>query len=339
MKSLSSSSTLGIIGATGLVGQELLALLAESSWSHLSLRLWASEKSAGQHVPYRDKALVIESLEATDWTRNPCAIYFLCADAETSRRYAPILTQHGSIVVDNSSAFRMDPRVPLVIPEVNAADLRSEVRLVANPNCTTIISLMALAPLLNLTEITSVRAATYQAISGAGMQALLDLKSQTLDYLQSKASAAGKPLAFNVYAHESALDAAGYCEEENKLIDESRKILKKPHLDILATTMRVPVLRTHTVVLYVQCQNQVHPQVLLEAWRSAPGLKVVQNWGSQEFPSSRSTMGGLLVEVGRLRTHPDNDLELNFIVCGDQLLKGAAQNALQIAMLMAELNA
>ena len=319
-----------IIGATGAVGEELLGVLAQRKYPMSALRVCASDRSVGREVDFADTRLSIE--KTTPECLEGAGLVFMSAGAELSRALAPEAVARGCTVIDNSSAFRMDPACPLVIPEVNGecVDQFRGPGILANPNCSTIIALMAIAPLQALGRITRVMACTYQAISGAGQQAMAELESQTKAWARNQplpTDALGRQVIFNCFSHESPVGEDGMNAEERKLQDETRRILGDEEINVSATCVRVPVLRAHTEALHVAFDRPIDPEEASSMLASASGVRIVDD------PQPIDATGGDEVLVGRIRR--DHGVAegkgLALIACGDQLRKGAALNAVQIA--------
>lgn len=323
-----------IAGATGAVGTELLRLLEIREFPVASLRLLASERSAGRNLFFRGQPIVVEKLTANSF--QGVDIAFFSAGASRSREFAPAAVNAGALVIDNSSAFRLDPQTPLVVPEINPEDIYGHQGIIANPNCSTIIMLMAIAPLRRLAPIQRVVVSTYQAASGAGAQAMAELLEQTADVLRDKPIVPRVfpyPIAFNLFSHNTKIDETGYNEEERKIIWESRKILHDPNLKITATCIRVPVVRAHSESINVEFAPGKRP-TLEEARKTLacfPGVALMDNRDANHFPMPIEASGREEVLVGRLRYDLSNENALDLFVCGDQILKGAALNAIQIA--------
>ena len=325
---------IAIAGATGAVGTELLRLLETREFPLESLRLLASERSAGRKLTFRGKPHSVELLTADSFRGTDIA--FFSAGGSRSREFAPAAAEAGALVVDNSSAFRMDPDVPLVIPEINPEDIARHHGIIANPNCSTIVMLMAVAPLRNLAPVRRIVASTYQAASGAGAQAMQELLDQTHEILHDRPISPHvfpHPIAFNLFSHNTKIDATGYNEEERKMIYESRKILHDPTLKITATCIRVPVVRAHSESLNIEFETGQRPT--LEAIRTAlgkfPGVLLVDDQNQNHFPMPLEASGCDDVLVGRLRYDLSNEDAIDLFLSGDQILKGAALNAIQIA--------
>lgn len=321
-----------IVGATGAVGQELIAVLEKRGFPIKSLRPLASARSQGTSLSFGGRDWRVEVASPTSF--EGIDIAFFSAGATRSRELVPHAKAAGAVVIDNSSAFRMDEEIPLVVPEVNQGALGKHDGVIANPNCVAAILTVVLSPLRALGTFRQVIIATYQSASGAGAKAMEDLLVQT------RASLSGQPVvpavlphpyAFNLFSHDSAVEPNGYNGEENKVMAETRKILNHPDLPMSITCIRVPVLRAHTEVVHLSFDRDVdisHARALLKA---APGVRVIDDRELNHFPMPNEASGEAEVLVGRLRSDPNNPATLNLLICGDQLLKGAALNAVQIA--------
>ncbi len=323
-----------IVGATGAVGMELLQILEERRFPVDSLSLFASERSAGKQLRFGGEWLRVEPLH--EGAFKGVEIAFFSAGATRSREFAPQAVQAGALVIDNSSAFRLEPEVPLVVPEINGEAVRRHNGLIANPNCSTIILLMALAPLLRLTRARRIIVSTYQSASGAGAQAMQELIDATRAYLEGEPfepRALPYPYAFNLFSHNSPVGEDGYNEEERKIALESRKILGEPELAISATCVRVPVLRAHSESIHVELEWRPPLATIREAYRNFEGVRLVDDREHNYFPMPISATGRDEVLVGRLREDTALPNGLALFACGDQLRKGAALNAVQIAEL------
>ena len=330
-----SLPSVAVVGATGAVGTELIACLEQRNFPLRQLRLFASGRSSGRQLPYRGGLLPVETLDQESLAGTDIAL--LSAGGAVSRDYAPRAVQRGTIVIDNSSAFRMDSAVPLVVPEVNAEAIGAHHGIIANPNCVAIISVVALWPLHREFGIRRIIAATYQAASGAGAAAMEELRQST------RAALAGEsftprvlrhPYAFNLYSHDTAVDpATGANEEETKVVRELRKIMHSPDLRVSVTCIRVPVLRAHAVALTVEFERPVSPDAARERLAQAPGVRIVDDVAGNHFPMPIEATGQGDVLVGRIRSDSSDSSghSLALFVAGDQLLKGAALNAVQIA--------
>jgi aspartate-semialdehyde dehydrogenase len=294
----------------------------------------ASERSAGRSLVFRGRPHLVDLLTAESF--RGVDIAFFSAGGSRSREFAPAAVEAGALVVDNSSAFRMDPEVPLVIPEINAADIQSNRGIVANPNCSTIVLLMAVAPLRRLAPIRRIVVSTYQAASGAGAQAMQELLDQTHEVLHDRPiqpRVFPHPIAFNLFSHNTKVDETGYNEEERKMIYESRKILHDPTLKITATCIRVPVVRAHSESVNIEFEAGRRPslEAAREALKSFPGVVVVDERERNHFPMPIEASGRDEILAGRLRNDLSNDDAIELFLSGDQILKGAALNGIQIA--------
>ncbi len=325
-----------IVGASGAVGQEFLRVLAEQNFPIDELRLFGSKRSAGRKYAYRGKEYIVEELTHD----NPDAfkgvdIAFTSAGASTSREFAKLITRHGTLMIDNSSAFRMDPDVPLVVPEVNGEDAFNAPRhIIGNPNCTTIQMVVALKPIDNLSPITRVHVATYQAASGAGASAMEELRTQRAQMVRGEEPTVEKfayQLEDNLIPHVDVFMDNGYTKEEMKMFNETRKIMHRPDLCVSAMCVRVPVLRAHSEAVWVETEQPVNLEAARQAFAEAPGLILVDDPQNKKYPMPKDAAGTDPVYVGRLRADLSNDKGLTFWVVADQIKKGAALNAVQIA--------
>lgn len=332
-----------ILGATGAVGQEFLNLIEERSFPFANLKLLASKRSAGKKIQFMGKEYTVE--EATDDSFKDVQIA-LFAGGAASKAFAPAAVKAGAVVVDNSSAFRMDPEVPLVVPEVNPGDIAKHKGIIANPNCSTIIMVMALKPLYDLSKIKRVVVSTYQAVSGGGKEAMAELEQQVNDIVAGKevtanilpgaALAKHYQIAFNLIPQIDVFQDNLYTKEEMKMVNETKKIMGDDNIKVTATTVRVPVYRSHAESVNVEFEDEVSVEAAKKALAAFPGVIVKDNPAEQEYPMPLDTSGKNDVEVGRIRKDFSNDNTLNFWVCGDQIRKGAALNTLQIAEYMVE---
>lgn len=323
-----------IVGASGAVGQEFLRVLSEQDFPIDELRLFGSERSAGKSMEFKGKDYKIELLsETSDFSGVDIA--FTSAGAGTAKQFAEVITRHGTVMIDNSSAFRMDEDVPLVVPEVNAADALYRPRnIIGNPNCTTIQMVVALKPIDDLSKIKRVRVATYQAASGAGAAAMDELVEQFASLASGNVPRVEKfayQLAYNVIPQVDVFLDNDYTKEEMKMFNETRKILHSPDIRVSATCVRIPVLRAHSEAIWVETENPLEISEVREAFGKAPGLVVCDNPQEKIYPMPLEVTGKDPVYVGRLRRDIADDCGLSFWVVGDQIKKGAALNAVQIA--------
>jgi aspartate-semialdehyde dehydrogenase len=322
---------IAVIGATGAVGQELLGVLERRNFPVASLRPISSARSAGKSVRFRDESVSVQQLNEDSFEKIDVA--FFSAGGEISRKYVPIACQADAIVIDNSSAFRMEAHVPLVIPEINAEDARRHRGLIANPNCTTAITLMALFPLHRAFGVRRIFAASYQAVSGSGARAIDELTQQTKGATRDS-TVYPHPIAFNLLPHVDSFLESGYTKEEMKMQNEARKIMHLPQFCASVTCVRVPVYRAHSVAVSAEFEKTVSLERAREVLAKAPGLELVDEPQNNRYPMPLSVTGKDNCQVGRLRLDCAFENGLSFWVSGDQLLKGAALNAVQIAELL-----
>jgi aspartate-semialdehyde dehydrogenase len=336
---LVQSYRVAILGATGAVGAELLELLELRHFPLADLKLLASERSAGRQLTFKGEKLPVEAVGEHSF--NGIDLVLASAGGSISRVLAPKAVAAGAVVVDNSSAFRMDPNVPLIVPEVNPQALATHRGIVANPNCTTILMNVAVYPLHQVQPVRRIVAATYQSASGAGARAMEEVKTQAMAILQGQQPATKMfpyPLAFNLFPHNSQLNDLGYCEEEMKMVNETRKIFGVPDLRVTATCVRVPVLRAHSEAVNLEFDQPFGVEQAREILSQAPGIKLVEDWAANYFPMPLDATGKDEVLVGRIRQDLSNPSGLELWLCGDQIRKGAALNAIQIAELLIEKN-
>ena len=330
-----------ILGATGAVGQEFLNLIEERNFPFAELKMLASKRSAGKKIQFMGKEYTVE--EATDDSFKGVDIA-LFAGGAASKTFAPAAVKAGAVVIDNSSAFRMDPEVPLVVPEVNPEAIANHKGIIANPNCSTIIMVMALKPLYNVSKIKRVVVSTYQAVSGGGKEAMAELEEQVkainegrpvvANILPGASLAKHYQIAFNLIPQIDVFKDNLYTKEEMKMIDETKKIMSDDSMRITATTIRVPVYRSHAESVNVEFEDEISVEKAREVLAAFPGVTLTDNPDEQIYPMPLETSGKNDVEVGRIRKDYSIDNALNFWVCGDLIRKGAALNALQIAEYM-----
>jgi aspartate-semialdehyde dehydrogenase len=348
---------IAVVGATGAAGSELLRVLERRNFPVASLRAIGSERSAGKSIRFREELTPVETMRGGSFDKIDIA--FFSAGGDVSRTYVPIACQADAIAIDKSSAFRMDPHVPLVIPEINAEDLPRHHGVIANPNCTTTVMLMALYPLHRVFHVRRVFAASYQAVSGSGTRGVEELTRQTKRWAEdqercsrrpvgdatenrnrqsdSRSEAAivfPHPIAFNLLPHIDSFLESGYTKEESKMQDETRKIMHLAELPVSATCVRVPVYRAHSVAVSAEFERPVRVEQAREILSKAPGLDLVDEPHNNHYPMPLSVAGKDNCQVGRLRLDCAFENGLAFWVAGDQLLKGAALNAVQIAELL-----
>jgi len=340
MRAQSIAPRVAIVGATGAVGVEILRVLERRNFPVAGLTLLASKRSVGKTLEFKGKPHKVEELTADAF--KGVDIAFFSAGAGRSREFAPAAKAAGAVVIDNSSAFRMDPNVPLVVPEVNPGDLRWHKGLIANPNCTAMILAVAIWPIHQAVGIRRVIVSTYQSASGAGAAAMRELEDQAREYAAGKEitkSVFPHQIAFNVFSHNTKMADNGYNEEENKVVEETRKIFHEPELPIVPTCIRVPVLRAHAESIVLELAAPMSPEEARALLARSPGIKIVDDPEANHFPMPLEASGDLDVHVGRIRRDVSNPNGLALFVAGDQLLKGAAWNAVQIAEELANVTA
>lgn len=334
----SGQPVVAVVGATGAVGVELIRCLEERKFPLSNLRLFASARSAGKTLPFRGKPVVVEELTEDSFRGVNIALF--SAGGSQSKRFAPAAVRHGAVVVDNSSAFRMDAGVPLVVPEINPQAVREHKGIIANPNCSTIISITPLWPIHQINRIQRMIVSTYQAASGAGAAAMEELRESTRAYLEGreyKNTVLPHPYAFNLFSHNSKMDPSnGYNEEEIKVMRETHKIYGDSSIRIAATCVRVPVLRAHSIAINFECERPITSAQVRDIMQTAPGVKVVDDLERNYYPMPKDASGQDPILVGRIRqdVSDPSGRSIALFVAGDQLLKGAALNAVQIAELL-----
>ena len=336
---MSKKVNVAILGATGAVGKELLDLLAERQFPLKNLKLLASSRSAGSKIAFNGQEITVEVVSENSF--KDIDLVLASAGGSTSKKWAHQAIAAGAVVIDNSSAFRMDERVPLIVPEINSAAAANHQGIIANPNCTTILMGVAIYPLHQVQRIKRIVVATYQSASGAGARAMTEAMVQAQDILNGKqpqAEVLPYPIAFNLFPHNSPLNDRGYCEEEMKMINETRKIFGDPDIAITATCVRVPVLRAHSEAINLEFDQPFDVKQARELIAAAPGVKLVEDWQSNYFPMPIDATGKDPVLVGRIRQDISCDRGLELWLCGDQIRKGAALNAIQIAELLLQQN-
>ncbi|XP_028095993.1 uncharacterized protein LOC114295897 [Camellia sinensis] len=335
--------SLAVVGVTGAVGQEFLSVLSDRSFPYRSIKMLASKRSAGKHLTFEGNDYVVEEL--TPESFNGVDIALFSAGGSISKKFGPIAVDCGSIVVDNSSAFRMDENVPLVIPEVNPEAMahiklgNGKGALIANPNCSTIICLMAATPLHRHAKVLRMVVSTYQAASGAGAAAMEELEQQTREVLEGKPPTCNifnQQYAFNLFSHNAPILSNGYNEEEMKLVKETRKIWNDMNVKVTATCIRVPVMRAHAESVNLQFENPLDEDTARDILKNAPGVVVIDDRAANRFPTPLEVSNKDDVAVGRIRRDVSQDVNygVDIFVCGDQIRKGAALNAVQIAEML-----
>jgi aspartate-semialdehyde dehydrogenase len=332
---MTSGVTVAIVGATGAAGQTTLKILEERKFPVRELRVFASERSVGKTVTFRGEALRVEKVQPAAF--RGVEICFCSAGSAQSREHAPAIRAQGAVVIDKSSAFRMDPTVPLVVPEINAHAARAHQGILAVPNCTTVVTVMPLKPLHDAGRLRRVVATSFQAVSGAGVNGIEDLRQQTQAWARGETIVPTHfqhRIAFNLVPHIDAFRPDGYTGEEMKLVDETRKILEAPDLLIAPTTVRVPVFTCHSVAVNVETEEKITAQRARDLFAAFPGLTLCDDPARNRYPMPVDVEGQDDCYVGRIREDLSHPRGLNFWVVGDQLRKGAATNAVQIAELL-----
>jgi aspartate-semialdehyde dehydrogenase len=332
---MATKPNVAIAGATGAVGVEMIKTLEKRNFPLSSLRLLASSRSVGKTLPFRGEEIAVEELTEDCFEGIDIALF--SAGGSRSKAFAAAAVKAGAVVIDNSSAFRMDPDVPLVVPEVNPEDIKQHKGIIANPNCTTIIMVVALKPLHDISPIKRIIVSTYQSASGAGAKAMEELRVQAGQVLGGEEVTRQEfpyQIAFNLFSHNSAIGDNGYCEEEMKMVDETRKIMHDDAIQICPTTVRVPVFRAHSEAITIEQERKVTVEEAIAALNAAPGVTVVDDREKNYFPMPLEWTEQYDVGVGRIRDDISSDNGLALFACGDQLLKGAALNAVQIAELI-----
>ena len=333
-KAGAGSKTVAVVGATGAVGAEMLRCLETSSYPTGTLKAFASERSAGKRFKFLGKDVEMEVL--TDDAFVGCDVALFASESDISKKYVPIAAAAGAYAIDNSSAFRMDASVPLVVPEVNGDLIKPSQKIYANPNCVAAIMVMALWPLHQAGKLKRVIASTYQSASGAGRPAMDELEESTRAYLKGESytpKVLPHPYAFNLFSHNTTIGADGYNGEEQKVVAELRKIMGLPELRLGVTCVRVPVLRAHSMAITAEFADKVSVEQARAVLSKAPGVKIVDDREKNHFPMPIESGGQNDVLVGRIREDISDPTghSLALFISGDQLLKGAALNAVQIA--------
>jgi aspartate-semialdehyde dehydrogenase len=332
---LPAKPVIAIVGATGAVGVEILSCIEKRKFPYAEIRALASARSAGKQLPFAGKSVTVTELTEKSFDGVHLALF--SAGSATSKKFGPIAVSKGAVVVDNSSAFRMDKTIPLVVPEINPEAMANHPGIIANPNCAAIISITPLWPIHKLNPIKRLIISTYQAASGAGAAAMEELRESTRAALEGREyqqKVLPHPYAFNLFSHNTKVDPeTGYNEEESKVIAEARKIFGEPNLAVSATCVRVPVLRAHCVSLTFECERPITPDEVRKILATAPGVKIVDDVARNYFPMPKDATGEDDILVGRIRKDlsDPSGKSISLFCAGDQLLKGAALNAVQIA--------
>ncbi len=332
---MANGVTVAVVGATGAAGQTTLRILEERKFPVRELRAFASERSVGKTVTFAGESVKVQRVEAPAFKGVDIAI--CSAGSSQAREYAPMIAKAGAIVVDKSNGWRMDPQVPLIVPEINPHAVRGHHGIIASPNCTTIVAIMPLKPLHDAARLRRVVATSYQSVSGAGVQGIEALREETLAWARGEAVTPkhfAHQIAFNLIPAIDTFAPDGYSGEERKLINETRKILEAPDLLIAPTTVRVPVFTCHSVALNVETDTKITAARARELFAAFPGLRVVDDPAAQQYPTPLTVEGQDDCVVGRVREDLSHPQGLSLWVVGDQLRKGAATNAVQIAELV-----
>ena len=328
------SVNVAIVGATGAVGQEFLSVLAERDFPIKSIKFLASARSAGKTIEFKGKSHTVEELKHDSF--KDVKVAFFSAGGSISKEFAPSAVKAGAVVVDNTSAFRMKDGVPLVVPEVNPEQIHKHNGLIANPNCSTIIMNVPVWPLHKVNRVKRIIVSTYQAVSGAGAWGLYELDAQLKAYARGEPIVKEKfphQIANNVFSHNTSIAANGYNEEENKMVNETRKIFGDPRIMVTATCVRVPIPRAHSESINLEFERPITPEQVREILSKAPGVRIVDDREKNHFPMPLEASGQDLVFVGRIRQDisREDGRGIDLFVSGDQVRKGAATNAVQIA--------
>ncbi len=334
---MSKPVNVAILGATGAVGTELLELLESRNFPINNLKLLASPRSAGNTLTFKGETITVEAVEESSF--KDIDVVLASAGGSTSKAWAKTIVDAGAVMVDNSSAFRMNPDVPLIVPEINPEAAANHPGIIANPNCTTILMAVAIYPLHKIQPIERIVVSTYQSASGAGARAMEEVKIQSQAILngeQPQPEILPYPLAFNLFPHNSPLTESGYCEEEMKMVNETRKIFNEPTLKVTATCVRVPVLRAHSEAINLEFKAPFSIAQAREIIAQSPGVQLLEDWQKNYFPMPIDASGKDDVLVGRIRQDISHPCGLELWICGDQIRKGAALNAVQIAELLLE---
>jgi aspartate-semialdehyde dehydrogenase len=332
------NKNVAIVGATGAVGREFVGCLESRGIALASLKLLASARSAGKTQNFRGQELMVEELTENSFVGVDIALF--SAGSGISKQYAPLAVKAGAVVVDNSSAFRADAAVPLVIPEINARRIKDHKGIIANPNCAAITTMVPLWPVHRVNPVRRLIVSTYQAASGGGAALMEELELSTRAYLDGKSyepKVIKQPYAFNLFSHNTAIDmATGYNDEESKVIKETKKIFEDDRIAVSATCIRVPVLRAHCVSMTFECERPITPAEVKALLATAPGVRLVDDWANNYFPMPKDASGQGDVLAGRIRKDlsDPSGKSISMFVAADQLLKGAALNAVQIAELL-----
>ncbi len=328
-----------VVGATGAVGTMMIKVLEERNFPVKNLKPLASKRSAGKVIKFKGQEITVEELKETSFEGIDIALF--SAGASVSRKFAPIAASSGCVVIDNSSAFRMDPEVPLVVPEVNPQALKNLKKIIANPNCSTIQMVVALKPLQDAAGIKRIVVTTFQSVSGTGMRAILELQAQIEAYVKKEEmprSVYPHQIAFNCLPHIGAFLENGYTEEEMKMVNETRKIFDDPSIEVCATTVRVPVFYGHSESVNVELKRPLTVEEVRKLLENAPGVVVVDDPENNRYPMPIDVAGKDVTMVGRIRKDFSVENGIAMWIVADNIRKGAATNAVQIAELLIENN-
>ena len=328
-----------ILGSSGAVGTELLKILEERNFPVSELILLSSSRSAGKKISWNGLDCLTQEVSERSFTN--VDLVFASAGGSISKYWMPKIKEQNALLIDNSSAFRLSNDVPLIVPEVNFEEAFNHHGIIANPNCTTILLTLVLAPLNAISRIKRIIVSTYQSASGAGKQAMEELKYLSKKFLEGdpqNSQILPYSLAFNLFLHNSPMLDNSYCEEEMKMINETRKILNAPNLMLSATCVRVPILRAHSESVNIEFEESIDPQIAMDKLLNSKGIDIIENFASNRFPMPDDVKGKDNIAVGRLRQDVSNPNALELWLCGDQIRKGAALNAVQIAEILLKKN-
>ncbi len=328
-----------VLGSSGAVGSEILKILEQRNFPVKELTLLTSARSANKKVIWSNRSYITQKVTAKSF--KDIDLVFASAGGSISKKWLSTIKKENALLIDNSSAFRMDKNVPLVVPEVNPKKALEHYGVIANPNCTTILLTLVLAPLSNISKIKRIIVSTYQSASGAGQLAMEELKFLSNKFLEGtpqESKILPYSLAFNLFLHNSPMQDNNYCEEEMKMINETRKILNLPNLNLSATCVRVPVLRAHSESVNIEFEKIIKPSIAIEKLKNSDGIQIIEDYKLNRFPMPDDVMEKDNVAVGRVRTDISNPNALELWLCGDQIRKGAALNAVQIAEILIKKN-
>jgi aspartate-semialdehyde dehydrogenase len=330
-----ADKVVALVGATGAVGTEMLGVLEKRNFPVKELKLFAAPEDKGKKIKFKGEKLTVDVIDKDSFKGVDIALF--SAGKGVSKQYKQQVVDSGAVMVDNSNAFRMDPDTPLVTPEVNPDDIKKHKGVIANPNCSTIIMVLALWPIHQVSKIKRIVVSTYQAASGAGNPAMNELIEQSKQILKGKEPVKNvfpHQIAFNLFSHNSDIQENGYCEEEMKMVNETKKMFHDDSIKISATTVRVPIMRAHSEAINIELEKRLELDEVYKIYEKAPGVKVVDDRKNNYFPMPVDVTGKYETLIGRIRHDISSDTGLDLFVCGDQLLKGAALNAVQIAELL-----